>query len=176
MYCDRCGNSLAPEALFCTACGTRILPGAALPVTCPVASAPGDRVKRNIGVVSALWMVNGVIRLVEALAFTSIAPMLFPRIFGTHPWGEWDFPFRWGFWPMSMGLASIAVLFGAFGLVHLTLAWGLHERKTWARPLGLMVGFLALLRFPLGTALGIYTLWVLLPEPSAREYEQIAVA
>jgi len=46
----------------------------------------------------------------------------------------------------------------------LVLAWGLFEREPWARFLGLALGFLALLRFPLGTALGIYTLWVLLPE------------
>ena len=64
---------------------------------------------------------------------------------------------------------------GVFGVVHLILAWGLYERKQWARPLGLAIGFLALLRFPLGTALGIYTLWVLLPEISAREYEHITV-
>ncbi len=38
------------------------------------------------------------------------------------------------------------------------------------------LGFLALLRFPLGTALGIYTLWVLLPEASAKEYERLAQA
>jgi hypothetical protein len=56
-------------------------------------------------------------------------------------------------------------------MVHLLLAWGLFERQPWARVLGIVVGFLALLRFPFGTALGIYTLWVLLPESSAREYD-----
>jgi hypothetical protein len=40
--------------------------------------------------------------------------------------------------------------------------------------LGVVIGFLALLRFPLGTALGIYTLWVLLPEESGREYDRLA--
>jgi hypothetical protein len=36
------------------------------------------------------------------------------------------------------------------------------------------LGFLGLVRFPLGTALGIYTLWVLLPEESCREYDRLA--
>src|SRR5439155_1439776 len=54
------------------------------------------------------------------------------------------------------------------------VAWGLFERQSWARILGLVLGILALLRFPLGTALGIYTLWVLAPEPSAREYDQLS--
>ena len=53
------------------------------------------------------------------------------------------------------------------------LGTGGLEREPWARFLGLALGFLALLRFPFGTALGIYTLWVLLPETSAKEYERL---
>jgi hypothetical protein len=63
---------------------------------------------------------------------------------------------------------------GVLGAAHLLLAWGLFERQPWARTLGIVVSFLALLRMPFGTALGIYTLWVLLPESSAREYEVIS--
>lgn len=37
--------------------------------------------------------------------------------------------------------------------------------------LGIVIGILALVRFPFGTALGIYTLWVLAPNPSGREYD-----
>ena len=61
-----------------------------------------------------------------------------------------------------------------FGVLHLALAWGLFEREPWARFLGLVLGFLALVRFPFGTALGIYTLWVLLPESSGKEYDRLA--
>jgi hypothetical protein len=42
--------------------------------------------------------------------------------------------------------------------------------------LGIVLGFLVLIRIPFGTALGIYTLWVLLPESSAREYDAMAGA
>jgi len=179
MFCDRCGKPLNSGTQYCTSCGSRVLPGAggaayAAPQT--FVAGPNDRVRRHITVLSVLWMINGVIRLLEAFAFSFVGPVIFPRIFGGHAWGGWDFPLRWAMWPFSMGIAWIAVLFGAFGLVHLVLAWGLSERKTWARPLGLVIGFLALFRFPLGTARGIYTLWVLLPEASRREYEQFAVA
>ena len=180
MFCDRCGKPLNPGAQFCTGCGTRILPGSgprtyAVPPTFAL-GGPTDRVRRNIGLLSVLWIINGILRLLETFAFSFIGPMLLPTIFGGHDGGGWDFPFRWAMWPFSMGVAWIAVLFGGFALVHLVLGWGLSERKTWARPLGLVVGFLALLRFPLGTALGIYTVWVLLPETSRREYDQFAVA
>ncbi len=71
-------------------------------------------------------------------------------------------------------LFSLGVVLAFFGVLHLVLAWGLFEREPWARFFGLALGFLALLRFPFGTLLGIYTLWVLLPETSGREYERLA--
>jgi len=72
------------------------------------------------------------------------------------------------------GLFSVGIFLGLFGVLHLVLAWGLFEREPWARFFGLALGFLALLRFPFGTLLGIYTLWVPLPETSGREYERLA--
>jgi hypothetical protein len=178
MYCNRCGGALNPGAQVCSACGERVLPGPR--VAQPVAGAgmavvARGRVQRHIGLLAALWMVNGILRVVEVCSFTFIGNMLLPRVFWSNSWGGWSLPFRWNAWPLSMGLAWIAILLGVFGVIHLILAWGLHERKLWARPLGLVIGFLALLRFPLGTALGIYTIWVLLPELSGREYEQIAL-
>jgi hypothetical protein len=52
--------------------------------------------------------------------------------------------------------------------------WGLLRRQPWARLLTIVLSFLALFHIPLGTALGIYSLWVLLPAQSEREYEQAA--
>jgi hypothetical protein len=75
---------------------------------------------------------------------------------------------------LSRGLFSAGIVLAFFGVLHLVLAWGLFERESWARMLGLVLGFLALVRIPFGTALGIYTLWALLPEESGVEYEQMA--
>jgi hypothetical protein len=52
--------------------------------------------------------------------------------------------------------------------------WGLLHRESWARILALIAGFLALFHPPFGTALGIYTLWVLLSAESEREYAEQA--
>ena len=46
---------------------------------------------------------------------------------------------------------------------------GLLRRKEWSRILALIIGFLNLLNIPFGTALGIYTIWVLF-KPEATEY------
>jgi len=172
MYCSRCGGALDARAQFCPGCGAPVPSG--VPVT-PVAAGPGmtaapsGRVRRHIGTLAVLWMLNGILRLLEVFFFT----LLGHTFWWGHRWGGW--PFGWSIWPFSMGMAWLGSLLAVFGLIHLILAWGLYERKQWARPLGLVIGVLALIRFPLGTALGIYTLWVLLPEMSRREYDQIAV-
>jgi hypothetical protein len=52
---------------------------------------------------------------------------------------------------------------------------GLLRRAPWARVLAIVTAFLTLVKPLTGTALSIYTLWVLLPSHSGQEYEQIAV-
>jgi len=42
--------------------------------------------------------------------------------------------------------------------------------------LTLILGCINLIKVPFGTALGIYTLWVLLPARAEQEYKQIARA
>jgi hypothetical protein len=41
-------------------------------------------------------------------------------------------------------------------------AWGLLRFRPWARVLAIILGVLHILSFPFGTALAVYTLWVLL--------------
>jgi len=103
--------------------------------------------------------------------------MLFGRMFIPFMRGPFMWPYggRWGWdFPFSGGLFGLGIFLGFFGVLHLVLAWGLFEREPWARFLGLALGFLALLRFPFGTALGIHTLCVMLPETSGSEYDRLA--
>ena len=44
----------------------------------------------------------------------------------------------------------------------------LLKRREWARILTLIVGALGLIDIPLGTALGVYTLWVLIQDDAVR--------
>jgi hypothetical protein len=53
--------------------------------------------------------------------------------------------------------------------------WGLMERKPWARTLAIVLGVIVLVKFPVGTALGIYTLWTLAPAQSEAEYRSVQV-
>ena len=174
MFCDRCGTQLGAGAQFCTSCGKGVTPGASPLVASVTNPPPQSRVRRHIHRLATLWVVNGVLRLMAVAWFMLFGKMFFPGLRG------WGGPFVWPFgrWGVDTflpgGFFSLAVFLGIFGVLHLVLAWGLFERQPWARMLGLVLGILALIRFPFGTALGIYTLWVLAPEESAREYDRLA--
>jgi hypothetical protein len=71
--------------------------------------------------------------------------------------------------PTAMGvlgiIGTIAVLFFAvLALPGILAGYGLLKRQRWGQILGIVVGALSLVNFPMGTLIGIYTLWVLLQE------------
>jgi hypothetical protein len=57
-------------------------------------------------------------------------------------------------------VAVIAFLFALQALPALIAGFALLKRYPWSRFLALVLGFLSLFIVPLGTALGIYALWV----------------
>lgn len=88
--------------------------------------------------------------------------------------GFWSdgFPFRPRLLaPLFSIFGSYSLVFGAVGIVA---GWGLMQRRHWARVLAIVLSFLRLLNFPFGTALGIYTLVILLPAGGAAEWDRIA--
>lgn len=56
-------------------------------------------------------------------------------------------------------LASVFIVMAIPGFIA---AYGLFKFKEWARILAVILGMINLINFPIGTALGIYTLWALL--------------
>lgn len=67
-------------------------------------------------------------------------------------------------------LSGIGVVLSAASVAGLATGWGLLNWRDWARTLALVLGAVNLLSLPFGTAIGAYTLWVLLPETSEQEY------
>jgi hypothetical protein len=65
----------------------------------------------------------------------------------------------------------LAVLFSLLALPSLLGGWGLLKGKGWARVLVIVLSFLNLANFPLGTLMGGYSLWVLLNDESRRLLE-----
>jgi uncharacterized membrane protein (DUF2068 family) len=68
--------------------------------------------------------------------------------------------FAWGFLIVRTILALVA-------------GWGLLERTQWGRVVAIVAAVFSLLKFPLGTALGIWTLVVLLGYRNTRLYDEL---
>ena len=174
MICPTCGNDLAPETRFCPRCGTQApsQPPMAYPSPSAPYGLPYDRVSRNLQSLATLWLVYAVLR-----ALTGMIGILFLHgLFGSH-FGHSEFNLGWSpfgrmwmdsLWPMALFSLMISV-----GCVLLT-GWALLTRQPWGRIFAIVFGVIALIHFPLGTALGIYTLWVLAPRQSGEQYAAMA--
>ncbi|MGC4082625.1 MAG: hypothetical protein QM736_11070 [Vicinamibacterales bacterium] len=69
--------------------------------------------------------------------------------------------------------AIIAIVWGAG---HLVVGAHVRRRRHWSRLVALLLASIDLLLVPYGTALGVYTLWVLLHEEAKRQFEVAVVA
>ena len=73
-------------------------------------------------------------------------------------------------------IAGLGSLFGFFlimiGLPGIFLAYGLWRERWWARPLGFVLAVLNLFNAPIGTILGIYTLWALMQDETRRIFDR----
>jgi len=65
----------------------------------------------------------------------------------------------------------VVVFAGLLSVPSLVAGWGLLRRKHWARMLTLILSFLNLLNFPIGTLMGGYSMWVLMNDESRRILE-----
>ena len=161
MYCDRCGTELQPEQRFCSSCGKAV--GASVP------PAPDSRLARHGQLLGILWLVLSGFRLLGAGVLLIIANTLLARIGKIE--GVQGIP---GFLQPLLSWIGGMLLIGA--LAGMAAGWGILHRESWARVLALALGFISLLDVPLGTALGIYTIWVLLSPEAGDEYLRTARA
>jgi hypothetical protein len=132
------------------------------PVPAAAAAVPDrGRVESHIRVLEILWIVLSVLRLFPAVALLTMGNVGFPPM-PNH---------MAGFMRPLMGFLGLALaVTAALGFVT---AWGLMTRQSWARMLAIVLGCIALIDIPFGTALGIYTLWVLVPAESEREFRRL---
>jgi len=89
----------------------------------------------------------------------------------------WADDVPWG-WPVGHIVPPFLSFMGLISLILVAVGfaagWGLMERRPRARTLAIIVAVIALLNPILGTVLGMYTLWVLLPSDAEGEWRRTA--
>ena len=70
-------------------------------------------------------------------------------------------------------LSSIGILVLIFSIIGIIGAVGVLKRKEWGRIVMLVISFFNLIHIPLGTILGVYSIWVLLNDETIRLFNPI---
>ena len=120
-----------------------------------------SRIAGHVRLLGILWIAISVFRLLPGMALVVIFKHGFPFPPAAPP-----------FLPALLHLMGSLMLLG--GILGIVVGVGLLHRQSWARMGALLLGGVNLIDMPFGTAIGIYTLWVLLPAKSEKEYQQFA--
>jgi hypothetical protein len=162
MYCNGCGMEVAEGSGFCGKCGR--------PVHLVPYRAPVNRVANHISLLGALWIVYSSIALIAGVFVFFIGKVIIAFVLTQHP-APPDGPPLFFLRPL---LTIVGLLIIAYGALGFAAGWGLLRRESWGRLLALIAGCIALIKVPFGTALGIYTLWVLMPQNGEAEYRALS--
>ena len=156
MFCNHCGTEIAPGSNLCPNCARTLSSGAPM--------AGPSRLERHLRTLGILWMIGSSILLFPALILMLLGSVVHFSIPGTEQVARIIGPF------VLFLIGSIFLLVSACGIF---VGWGLMKHQSWARIAGIILGVMVLFHFPLGTALGVYTLWVLLSD-DGTQYQRLA--
>jgi hypothetical protein len=165
MFCDGCGAAVQAGQSYCSKCGKQILGSISL------ARPIRGRVQQHSYLLGILWLALSAFNAVGGLVLLLLGTTFFPHLREMNRV------------PPDVPIGFLTSLFAILGIVVLAKAalgflagWGLLHPEPWARVVALVLGFISLFNIPFGTALGIYTLWVLLPSGSQDEYDALVAA
>lgn len=156
MFCNRCGTKMLPEYVACPTCRRKIGD--------PVRGVAYARLDRHLHTLGILWMVIGGLFMIPAAVLAIFGGSIHFVVHDQEPLAS--------LFPLFLFVAGGTLVLMAAGGVCVGL--GLMQRRPWARAAGIILGVLALFHPPLGTALGVYTLWVLLADEGGDEYRYLA--
>ena len=158
MFCDSCGEALQAGQGYCTRCGKQVIG----PVT------PGSgRVARHTHLLGILWIAYSAISGIGGVVLMIVARTIFgPLGLPSMPGGPPRF--------IRPLLSAIAIVLLCKAAVGIAAGLGLLQRQDWGRILAIVLGVISLINIPFGTALGIYTLWVLVSPGADQEYQALA--
>jgi hypothetical protein len=164
MFCDGCGVGVQPGQAFCSKCGKQIVGS----ITAMRSQA--GRVEQHIHLLGILWLAMSAFNVIGGLVLLVVGNTVVAHM------NEMGVPPQVprGFLTALLTIIGIVVL--AKAALGFLAGWGLMQRESWGRTLALVLAFISLFNIPFGTAIGVYTLWVLLPAPSQNEYDTMITA
>jgi hypothetical protein len=169
MFCSGCGHVVDPGQQVCPQCGRPI---AAPPPPVPNLAFELANYANRVRALSTVWFIYGGLVLVTGIVGLSFASAFFAHGPWMHgPWSHGDFPFGPNFGSAILHFALIMTVVRA-GLAF-AAGWGLMERAPWGRVVAIVAAFLSLLKIPFGTAIGIWTLVMLLGYRNSTLYDQL---
>ncbi|MGA2218564.1 MAG: hypothetical protein ABSG51_10785 [Terracidiphilus sp.] len=169
MFCSGCGQALIPAQPVCPNCGR---PAAQVIPPIPGLQFQVENYAGKIRALSIVWFFYAGYTLLRGIVGVTVLGPFFAQHFGNWehgPWSHGSLPDWFG--PAFLHLMWVSIL--GRTAIALVTAWGLMERTRWARIFAIVVAILSLIRFPFGTALGIWTLVVLLGFQNHMLYQQV---
>jgi predicted nucleic acid-binding Zn ribbon protein len=160
MFCTTCGNPITPEQVLCSKCGS--------PTAVGIMRGGGRRVADHYYLLGILHIVYSSLICLPGLMLIFFGKVFFLWV-GQMSHGT---PAPWFMGTIFTFVGWALLVRGAAGIA---VGVGLIQRASWARIWALVMGFLSLLSVPFGTALGIYTIWVLLGAGSEEEYRRLTL-
>jgi hypothetical protein len=127
---------------------------------------PG-RVQGHVHLLGIMWLAISAFNAVGGVVLYILANTLFAHM---HELGAPEAPTAF----LRPLLSVIGIFVLAKAAVGFVAGWGLLQREPWARIVALVLSFISLFNIPFGTAIGVYTMWVLLPSQSQAEYDTLA--
>jgi len=187
MHCVKCGGTIQPGQNFCNRCGQATTPttsatpapgpptptlnttapaGASVAAAQYISLPQPSRVAKHLQILGIFWLIISGLRAIPALVLLCLGSTRLPFM---------AIPMR-GFLdhediPVLGALGAFLAITAAVGIL---VGWGLISHQPWARMLAIVVGCLKLIEFPFGTALSIYTLWVLTSQGAEANYQGMA--
>lgn len=107
-------------------------------------------------ILAILYIISGSLQILGMLFVTVFMSAIIPFIMDeAGPDAQWVF--EW-LVPFIRIIAAIIIVF--FSIPSIIGGAGLLNNKSWSMTLLLVLGCFKLFSFPIGTAIGIYTIWV----------------
>lgn len=165
MFCDSCGTPLQSGQSFCAKCGKAIIGGA---------QPWGSRVARHAQMLGILWIAYSALLLLVGMLMIVVFQHVLPGILRYEPPQQQGPPPGVVFGLLRPVMHVVAVLILVKAAAGIAAGIGVLQRAGWSRILTLVLACVSLLSLPFGTALGVYSLWVLLSPNAEAEFHGLA--